>query len=264
MDHRTQTHRVGIVLSGGGIRGAAHVGVLEALADQAVAPTALAGASAGSFAAAMYATGMTTEAMLDAFRASDVFSWSYFGLPRKAGLLDSEALLKVLYNVFGEKTFADTGHRELHIVATDLLKGKPHFFGVGPLALAVMASSAFPGLISPVEHQGCVFIDGGVLNNLPVEPLVGRCEILIGVHANPIPEATPEQVDGPIAVAQRAFQLSTHVGLEARLPSCDFVIEPEGLIEIGMFEHARTDEAFRIGYEAALPVAREVAQRLGR
>ncbi|MEL6761851.1 MAG: patatin-like phospholipase family protein [Myxococcota bacterium] len=256
-------HRVGVVLSGGGVRAAAHVGLLKALSERDLEPTALAGASAGALVAAMYATRRSFNQTLDVFRDNELFSWNYFGMVRKPGLLDAEKIMEGFEHVLGDKTFSDTT-RELHIVATNLLDGTAHYFRDGPLAPAVMASSAYPGVISPIEFDGMLLSDGGIVDNLPIEPLLGRCDVLIGSFVNPVETLTMDELRTTLAVSQRAFHISTTNILRAKLAQCDFAIAPVSLLDIGIFELKRTNEAFEIGYETAQSILDGVEQRLER
>ena len=244
-------HDVGLVLSGGGVRGAAHVGILRAFEERGIQATALSGASAGAIVAAMYAVGEPLDQIQALFAQTDIFSWNYLGLARKPGLFDSDQLLKILENAFQDKTFEQTG-RELHVVATDLLDGRAHFFTEGPLAPAVMASASFPGVFSPLQRDGRLYSDGGIINNLPIEPLVGRCRALVGAQVNPINATTADALSTTFAVSQRAFQIATSPMVEAKLEQCDFSIVPEELLDIGLFEQSRVGEAHDIGYRVAL------------
>ncbi|MEM6733567.1 MAG: patatin-like phospholipase family protein, partial [Myxococcota bacterium] len=254
-------HKVGIVLSGGGVRGAAHVGVLKALQEEGLEPTALAGASSGAMVAAMYAARRSFNQTLDIFRDNAIFSWSYFGLARKPGLLDSERLLEGLHRALDNKTFDDVS-RELHVVASNLLDGSSHYFHEGDLAVAVMASSAYPGVFSPVEIDGRWLTDGGVTNNLPLEPLLHRCDALIGCFVNPVEEMKLEQLQTTFSVTQRAFQISTTNTVRTKLDLCDFTVAPLEILDIGIFEFSRTNEAYEIGLTAGRELAKSVTEHL--
>ncbi|MEO1481567.1 MAG: patatin-like phospholipase family protein [Myxococcota bacterium] len=254
-------HRVGVVLSGGGVRGASHVGLLKALADRGIEPTAVAGASSGALVGTMYAARRSFNQTLDVFRDNDLFSWNYLGLVRKPGLLDTELLLGELDAALDHRTFDDLT-RELHVVAGDLLTGEPYFFKTGPLARAVLASCAYPGVLTPIEHEGRLLSDGGIVNNLPVEPLLGRCDLVIGSFVNPVAPMTLEQLQTTFAVSQRAFQIGTTHALTAKLAKCDFAIAPLPLLDIGLFELSRTNEAFEIGLSAANAIMDDVEARL--
>lgn len=254
-------HKVGMVLSGGGVRGAAHVGILKALQDAGIEVTAVSGASSGALVSAMYAARRSFNQTLDVFRDNDMFSWNYLGLVRKPGLLDSERLLEALEDALDHKTFDDVS-RELHIVASNLLDGTAHYFREGSLAMACMASSAYPGVFSPLAIDGKLLTDGGVVNNLPIEPLLGRCEVLIGSFVNPIEHMTVDELQTTFSVSQRAFQISTGNPIRQKLKRCDFSIAPLELLDIGIFDMKRTNEAYEIGLNAGRELAERVNARL--
>ncbi len=251
-------HRVGVALSGGGVRGAAHVGLIRALREHHIEITAWAGASSGALVAAMCACGRSPDDILKIFRKNEMFTWSHFGLTQKPGLLDSERLLKVVERAVGGITFSELND-ELHIVATDLLQGEEYYFREGAVARAVMASASFPGFVSPMEVDEHLFSDGGIVNNLPIEPLLGRCRVLIGSHVNPVEPKKRGDLETTVAVSQRAFQIATAKQTDSKLKSCDFCIAPSALLDIGLFDFERSNEAYEIGYEAALGIVDEVA-----
>ncbi|MEL6547910.1 MAG: patatin-like phospholipase family protein [Myxococcota bacterium] len=259
----SRPHKVGMVLSGGGVRGAAHVGILKALHDEGIEVTAVSGASSGALVSAMFAARRSFNQTLDVFRDNSLFSWNYLGLVRKPGLLDSERLLDALEEALDHKSFTDVS-RELHIVASDLLDGTPHFFREGSLALAVMASSAYPGVFSPLEIDGRLLTDGGVVNNLPVEPLLGRCDVLIGSFVNPIEHMKAQELQSTFSVSQRAFQISTGNPIREKLKRCDFAIAPTELLDIGIFDKSRTNEAFEIGLAAGRTLVSELSSTLAQ
>ncbi|MEL7370866.1 MAG: patatin-like phospholipase family protein, partial [Myxococcota bacterium] len=164
-------HKLGLVLSGGGARAAAHIGALRALTEHGLKPTVISGASAGALVAALYGCRFSLNEMLEVFETTELFSWNHLGFTKKPGLLDAERLVDVLASLFGGLTFNDSD-TELHIVTTDLLSGQPHVFTQGPLDRAVTASSAYPGVISPLDIDGRVYADGGIVDNFPIDPLL--------------------------------------------------------------------------------------------
>ena len=168
----------------------------------------------------------------------------HLGLGTKPGLLDSDRLVEVLDDALDGKSFDDVTH-ELHIVATDMMSGTERYFREGSLARAVMASCAFPGVVSPVIVDSRVYSDGGIINNLPVEPLILRCRTVIGAQVNPVEPNATEQLATTVAVSRRAFQIATSQGIGAKLSRCTFRLAPEALLEIGIFDFDRVNERVR-------------------
>ena len=113
-----------------------------------------------------------------------------------------------------------------------------------------MASSAIPVIFAPVEINGKYYIDGGISNNLPVEPLVGHCDKIIGLHCNPV---NKEYDAGNMKdLLERTFIITINHNVENRKKLCDLFLEPYDLRSYGAFDFAKAHEMFDIGYEFAL------------
>lgn len=161
---------LGLALSGGGERGVAHIGVLAVLEEHGIHADVVAGTSAGSIAGVLYCAGWDSQQMLAAIRAINLRQIRRFSWSDRRGILRSEAIEAWASAMLGPvRTFADL-ETPLTIVAADLLKGAEILFDDGPLAPAVRASCAVPGMFTPcVDAEGRVLVDGGLVNNLPVD-----------------------------------------------------------------------------------------------
>ena len=112
-----------------------------------------------------------------------------------------------------------------------------------------MASSAIPVIFNPVKIDGDTYIDGGVLNNLPVEPLLGNCDRIIGFHCNPVDlDFTYRKLKN---LVERALLLSININVSQSIPHCDLFFEPAELKKFGAFDFAKAREIFNIGYHYA-------------
>jgi NTE family protein len=175
---------VGLVLSGGGARGLAHIGVLRVLEREGIPVDYLTGTSMGGVIAAGYAAGMSSYDLereaLAATQKRHMLRLADPGLPN-GGLIRGRQLLAFFKQEFGEKTFSDLC-LPLALVAVDLNSHQEIILRDGPVALALRATTSLPGLFAPVEMNGWRLVDGGVLNNLPVD-VVKRtgAEIVIAV-----------------------------------------------------------------------------------
>ena len=159
--------RIGLVLSGGGARGFAHIGVLRVLERHGVVPHAIAGTSMGAILGALYAAGMRADELYD---IADDLSWrDLIDLSLSAGLLKGEKLRDFLHDHLPE-TFEDLDI-PLAVTTTDIETGEQVVFLDGPLVPAVRASSCYPGAFEPVRFAGRTLADGGIVNNLPVEAI---------------------------------------------------------------------------------------------
>lgn len=250
MDLKTKS--VGLILSGGGTKGLAHAGVLKFLEEINIRPTHIAGTSAGSIVGALYAEGKSPEEILEFFKSIYFFNWKHFTF-RKAGFIDSDAFKFYFNAIFGDPRIGDL-KIHTHITATDLVKGKLKIFSPDTKVVdAVLASSSFPGVLSPYEINGNLYSDGGILNHFPTDILQGRCQTLIGVYVSPLQKIEAKDLSSIKAVTARAFDLFSANSNTNKFNICDWVIEPEDLAKFGTFETSKVkmDAIFNIGYEAA-------------
>jgi NTE family protein len=174
--------RVGLALGGGGMKGLAHVGVLSVLEDLGVAVDLVAGCSVGAVVGAFLACGYDADEMSRILKDKSVLA--LFTSPRLDGhgLLSAAPLRRFLTRHLGECTFADLDI-PFAVTCTDLEAGRGVVVDDGPVVDAVIASSAIPGVFAPVERDGCMLVDGGLSNNLPVSVLLEReATFTIGVR----------------------------------------------------------------------------------
>lgn len=165
-------NRLGLALSGGGVRGLAHIGVLKVLEREGIAIEAMAGASMGGLIAAIYAAGYPAgeiERMaLDLSRPRRLLHLVDFS-PLRRGLVETDKVRQLLLEIFNVcGTFADLS-LPVALTAVDIRRGREVVLREGPLIEAVMATISVPGLFPPVKWEGCELVDGGVLNNLPTD-----------------------------------------------------------------------------------------------
>jgi NTE family protein len=163
---------LGLVLSGGGARAFAHLGVLDVLAERGLVVDRVGGTSMGAFIAAMVAVGWTPERMLDVCRTEVMqrAPFSDYTLPRYA-LIRARRAESMLRRLFGDAAVEELA-RPLFTVSADLLSGQMVVHRDGPLVEAVGASMAIPGLAPPVSYRAQLLVDGGILNNLPIDLMV--------------------------------------------------------------------------------------------
>ncbi len=162
---------IGLVLSGGGARGLAHIGVLRVLEREGIPIDLLVGTSIGGLIAAGYAAGMDSfdlerEALYITQKRRLVRMMDP-GLPR-GGLFHGKKLYAYFERLFGEKTFSEL-KTPLAVVAVDLTTHREVVLNTGPVAMAVRATTSLPGLFMPVKVNDMRLTDGGVINNLPVD-----------------------------------------------------------------------------------------------
>ncbi len=168
---------VAFVLSGGGNHGVAQVGMLRALFEHRIVPDVLIGTSVGALNAAAVAAAPSLEGVhrleriWSGLRADDLFpggAWArtWHVVRKQSHLVPNTGLVRLVER-FAAGSFHDLTV-PLRVVATDLATGDEVVFAAGPLAPALLASTALPGLLPPVAHDGRVLIDGAVVDNVPV------------------------------------------------------------------------------------------------
>jgi NTE family protein len=241
--------KIGLVLSGGGVRGVAHLGLLQVLEEIGVEPVVISGTSAGALVGAFRAAGHSIATILEFFRTTPIFKISHFSRT-KPGFIDSDKFYPILKEFFPEDDFAAL-KTKLYVTATDMVRGQPRTFSDGPLVWPILASAAFPVVFTPVTIDDDLYTDGGALNNFPVEPLLGGCDAIIGCNVHPFKELQLSDIRNTLSVMERLFHLSIHHHSVQKYHLCDVVVAPEGLAAFSTFDRAHFSEMFELGYKAA-------------
>jgi len=246
---KTTSPTIGLVLSGGGVRGVAHLGLLQILEEIGIEPVAISGTSAGALVGALRAAGHSISTILDFFKTTSIFKMGHFAT-RKPGFIDSDKFYPILKEFLPDDDFSAL-KKKLYVTATDMVRGKQRIFSHGQLIRPVLASAAFPVMFTPVEIEGQLYTDGGALNNFPVEPLTGECELIIGSNVHPFKDLQPSDIKNTLAVMERLFHLSIHHHSIHKYHLCNVVVAPHELAAFGTFDRAHFNEMFEIGYRAA-------------
>jgi NTE family protein len=249
---------IGIVLSGGGARGIAHLGILKALEEFGVVPTHLSGTSAGAIAGAFYAAGYSVTEIVAILKKGQIFSFSNF-LIKRQGLFAMKGFHGLYHEYMPENSF-ESLNIPLYITATDILKGELVYFSSGNLAQSLMASSCIPVVFQPVQHNDSLYVDGGVLNNFPTEPLVGQCDIIIGSYVNSIKKEVEEVHMNNII--DRCYHLAMKSSVQSKIDSCTLFIEPPNMSQFSLFNLRKADEIFDYGYNYALTLEKQIKDLL--
>jgi NTE family protein len=247
--------KIGLVLSGGGSKGVAHIGAIKALEEHGIQPTHIAGASAGAIVGALYAYGYSWETMFRFFKSVKVLDFKKFAL-WKPGFLDAEKYYSEFKTYFRKDSF-DGLQKKLILTAADVLNGNLKTFSEGELIRPILASAAFPGVFAPVEIDGHHYIDGGVLNNFPVEYLKETCDVIIGVHVSGYDVIEMKDLKHSYNVVERAFMLKSAKEDYAKFKDCDIVIAPKELNHFGTFDKTHLENIFDIGYTKTMEILAE-------
>ncbi|MFX0557870.1 patatin-like phospholipase family protein [Maribacter sp. CXY002] len=239
----------GLVLSGGGARGIAHVGVIRALEEKGIQPTHIAGTSAGAIVGALYAAGCPWNEMLDFFKSTQIFSVKKYARSQP-GIVDTSKFYDHFKSYFPSDSF-ESLHIPLYITATNLLDGTLKVFHSGELIKPILASAAVPGIFVPIQIKNGYYSDGGTLNNFPVDLIKMYCEQIIGVFVNPFGVIKKEDLKHAHNVMERAYHIMMTSDNRVKFDDCDILIRPENIGNFGLFSLNKIDTIFDIGYAAA-------------
>ena len=241
--------KTGLVLSGGGYRGIAHIGVIRAMEEAGLTPDAIAGTSAGAVVGALYASGLSSGDMLEFFKGIQIFSIGNYAFG-KPGWLDPENFYESFRDFLPADDF-DSLKIPLKVTATNILNGKLKVFQEGPLVRPLLASAAFPGIFAPVEIGEGYYVDGGVLNNFPADLLSEECDYLLGVYVNPFEEVEQSDIKNSFTVLERVLKLKTAEESIRKFELCDLVVYPKELRKYSTFLEKELDTIFDLGYQKA-------------
>ena len=238
---------IGLVLSGGGARGIAHVGVIKALLEKKIKISGISGCSAGSIVGAMFAAGYSPDHIFEIVVSAATLramrpAWS------RSGLLRMQKAEEVYLKYIPHNSF-ELLKIPLTVNATNLYAGQTVYFSTGELLKPVMASCCIPGLFEPITFDSTILIDGGVLNNMPIEPLIGKYDFIIGSHCNPFGmQKMPKSMS---SIVQKSLFLAINNNSKGRLAQCNLVIEPPELKQFDPYDIRKATGIFKAGYDYA-------------
>lgn len=239
-------YQTGFVLSGGGARGFAHLGILNALFERGIKPDVISGVSAGAIVGAFISSGKTPHETHQILKKGNFFRYTAMTIPIN-GLMKLDGLQKLLDREINIKNIEDLPI-PMYVGVTNMTDGYAEYRNKGPLSKTIMASSSIPVLFSPVEINGKLYCDGGLLENIPVEPLLGKCNKIIVSNISPLQK--PAEIKNLVQMVTRTFHLSIHSRIKHAKNHADLYIEPEQLTHFDLLSVGQADEAFEIGHNA--------------
>jgi NTE family protein len=272
--------KIGVVLSGGGAKGIAHIGFLRVMEEAGIHPDYIAGTSMGSIVGALYAIGFSVDSiqsMVEHQSWSDVLSnkmnyrrvnmeekneyGEYFaelpvhgwkpGLP--SGAIKGQEL-ELLFEKLTISVAKDTSFDQFYIpyraVATDLLTGSAYVFKDGPLSIAMRASMSIPSIMQPVKKDSMLLVDGGLVENFPVRVVKDMgADIVIGVYTGGqlLPE---EDLTSLIMILKQSSLMGGILDAKKQRKNVDIYIEP-ALNDMSAADFNSSKEFYARGYKAA-------------
>lgn len=241
----SKPYKFGIALSGGGARGIVHIGVLAALHKYGIYPEIISGASMGALIGVFYAAGFEPLQILELVKSNKMVKMFKWQLP-SGGLVDLKKVLSMLENNIETDDFSSL-KKPFYCSVVNLNSGHSEIKSEGKLFQWVLASASIPIIFEPQVIDGNTYVDGGLLNNLPVDSIRHQCRILIGVHVNH--NGVEDNISGIKAIAERTFRLVMSQNVRESLSKCDFVIDPPETRKYNTFDFKKADEIFKIGFE---------------
>lgn len=291
---RADSLRVGLVLSGGGARGIAHIGVIKRLEEAGIRIDIITGTSMGSLVGGLYSIGYTSSQLTDLAKSSNwnqlftekpsrnfisnyertfdnrtiaSFPISESGLDLPFSIINGQNiysfLSKYTWPVHGTKSFNDFPI-PFAAVATELSTGEPKIFTSGYLPDAIRASISIPSLMRPHTINGTAYIDGGVSNNLPVEKAIEMgADYVIAVNvASPV--MPTDSLKTFAEVLNQVVNYRINEKIEPQIEKSDLYINPEKANSYEILDFDKADELIQIGYHATdkyLDQLKSVAER---
>ncbi len=238
---------IALCLSGGGTRGAVHLGVLQYLLDHGYRFRAVSGTSIGSLLGGMIAAGHTPEEVLDLMLNEHIMKLFLPVAKIRRGLISHKKIKELLEEMIPHNSF-----EQLHIpffsCAVNLQRGEAVYFDHGTLHDKILASISIPLIFSPVNIGGEDYVDGGIRDNLPVRPLVGLGFPIVGVHVN---NYIFHRIQTGSEIFRRVMQLLVRQSVDRNKAHCDYFLEPLLEKEYTLFNLKVAGELFDIGYLAA-------------
>ena len=244
--NQSQQFELGIALSGGGARGFAHAGALKAIEEAGLKPDIIAGVSAGAVVATMYAAGLPSEVMLEAFKSSKFNDFTELSL-RGGGLFKIDRFRNFIMKQIAPKKNLEDLNIPTYIGVTNFDTGLHEEFHEGEIGPIVQASCSIQIVFKPVKIKGANYVDGGVVRYLPGWTIREKCKTLIGINVSPLTSSSSKS-PSLLEIAQRTFALMGKANVIDDLEICDLVIEMREISKYKVFNLKEIDKVFQTGY----------------
>lgn len=272
--------KIGVALGGGGVRGLAHISVLEALDQLGLRPSVMAGTSMGAIIGALYASGISGQELKERVerhiilkddtwqdvigKRANLLKWvNVFSADFSSkGILKTQGFFKYLFSEIQENRFEDL-EIPLVVIAADYWTAEEVVFETGDLLPAVQASMAVPGVFAPVSIAGRVLVDGGVVNLVPYDRIMDRADLTIAVNvARTRPQNTAE-IPNAIESVLGAFDIMQSAALAEKMKyrKPDIYVRPE-IPDVRMLDVGKIEEVFTQTAQAVEEMKKHLADRL--
>ncbi|MGB1004493.1 MAG: patatin-like phospholipase family protein [Salibacteraceae bacterium] len=240
-------YKVGLALSGGGVKGAVHAGMIHYFDENGFKPDVICGSSSGAIVGALYANGLTGKEIFDFFLNERPFSKSLWAGSR--GLINTPALRELFEKYIPHNRF-EALQIKLITTATNMMTGNGETFQAGSLIDKVLASASFPGVFSPMMINDFLYSDGGVVNNFPVDIIRNKCHYVIGMYLSPNKELDISKLSSTKDILARSVDIQGSQAEYNKLKQCDIGMCPMELVEYSSFDFdkEKLNALFQLGY----------------
>jgi NTE family protein len=252
--------RIALVLGGGAARGFAHVGVIRVLEQEKIPIDMVVGTSVGSLIGSIYAdtrSSFDLEVIAFKLEKDDIFDFSVFS--STTGPVKGERLEK-----FVQSRVKKANIEELLLpfaaVATNLVTGERVILDQGPVGRAVRASSSIPGVFTPVLYQNMMLVDGGVVDNVPVDVARAKgADLVIAVNIGK--NVVDKNVNNILDITLQAINIMSYEISKFKVQGADILIEPN-VGEVGMMDFTQKEVCMRAGIEATQRAIPELRKKI--
>jgi len=249
--------KITLALSGGGLRGAAHVGAIKFLEEQGVEVTAVSGSSAGAIVGLFLAAGLKSEDMLDFLKSlekKELFAWGSGAI----GLFKMERLEDKLRETVNFKNYSEL-KIPLHTCVTDISNGEHCYIDSGDVVAYTIASSTITPLFQAKKIGENFYIDGGFSDNLPVKPLKKYYEKSLAININPL---RGEALDTFKDLTIRSILIMIRSNSMSAKKLADAFFEVKGVANMHLFNFDEIDMAYQAGYNELKEQWSELSKKL--
>lgn len=241
-------YNIGLALSGGGARGFAHLGAIRALEEAGIRPDIIAGVSAGSVVACLYAAGLSVEQIINLFvdkKFNDFCEFS-FSFRRLGGFFSLDKFREFIASAIAPAVNMEDLKMPTYFGVTDFDRGCRAEFHEGEITTRLAASCAIPICFQPVVIDGTAYVDGGVVRNMPAWIIRDKCRKLIGINCSPVLRRRDEGTMTDVAL--RSYNLMAKANQSEDLAMCDLAIEIPQIAHYKVFNLKEVNKVYIAGY----------------
>ncbi len=214
-----------------------------------IRPSVLSGSSAGALVATLYANGLPADELRKIAASTRWFNFLKPGLPSR-GLIGMEYMEQVLRQYLPADRF-EALRMPCYVTATNVSRGILRIFNTGEIIRPTLASASVPMLFKPVKIDGELYLDGGIIMNLPAQVIRDQCDFLIGVNLTPVVTLDDADLNSGLKILTRVLELSIDNVAQNQKQLCNLLIESPEIAKISKFDLKEHEQLYQMGYSMA-------------